>query len=224
MKKLDVITAYFKNQAGKSWAPEFSAEVMESLNKLTNPDRRALRARLFNEAKILQHKNPDFDTLDWLQFCFFQIDKYTFRLHEVYFSPGTDILDNLRELLYQAKETMDLCVFSITDERLAKAIENALKRNVQIRIVTDDMKTNDTGSKIRSLRNMGIKIKIDHSRFHMHNKFGIIDNRIVFTGSFNWTKTATRANQENLLVTTNHSIVTKYHEEFERLWEEMYKF
>lgn len=224
MKDLEKITQFLTEHVGQNWDPEFPAEIIAALNRLTNPERRALRSRLFNEARILEVKNPDFDVLDWLQECFHQIDRHTFRLHQVYFSPGYDILDNLREIIFLAKESLDLCVFSITDERLSKAIINSANHKVNVRIITDDMKTQDNGSQIKLLKEAGIEIKTDHSRFHMHNKFGVIDQRIAFTGSFNWTKTATRANQENLLVTTNHSIVTQYHEEFERLWEEMYKY
>lgn len=224
MKDLDKITQFLTEHIGTNWHLEFPAEIIALLNKLTNPERRALRSKLFNEARILEIKNPDVDVLDWLQECFNQIDQYTFRLHHVYFSPGFDILDNLREIIYLAQETLDLCVFSITDERLAKALINSANHKVNVRIITDDMKTKDNGSQIKWLNKSGIEIKIDHSRFHMHNKFGIVDQRIAFTGSFNWTKTATRANQENLLVTTNHSIVNQYHDEFERLWLEMYKY
>jgi phosphatidylserine/phosphatidylglycerophosphate/cardiolipin synthase-like enzyme len=56
----------------------------------------------------------------------------------------------------------------------------------------------------------------------MHHKFAIIDTRIVFTGSFNWTYTASKHNQENLLVTSNYEILNQYADEFERLWKEMY--
>ena len=224
MKATDLICQYFAEHAGSKWNPDFPLEIIAALNHLNNPDRRDLRSKLFNEAKKIQLKNPEINALDWLHECFNQIDRHTFRLHQVYFSPGFDILDNLRDLIYQAKETLDLCVFSITDERLAFAIKQALKRSVSVRLITDDMKIQDTGSQVKWLKELGVKIKTDESRFHMHNKFGIMDRRISFTGSFNWTKTATRANQENLLVTTNHSIVQQFHEEFERLWEEMHKY
>ncbi|MDA3929246.1 MAG: phospholipase D-like domain-containing protein [Prolixibacteraceae bacterium] len=224
MKILESITAFFSLQVDQPWNPEFPSAIVDQLNTLTNPERRALRSHLFNEAKRLQIKKSEYDVLDWLQECFNQIDKYTFRLHHVYFSPGLDIVDNLRDLIFQAKKTLDLCVFSITDERLSAAIKNSYNYGVKIRILSDDLKTKDQGSKLKWLKELGIPIKIDHSRFHMHNKFGIIDDRIIFTGSFNWTKTASRANQENLLVTTNHSIVKQYSDEFERLWEEMYKY
>jgi phosphatidylserine/phosphatidylglycerophosphate/cardiolipin synthase-like enzyme len=81
----------------------------------------------------------------------------------------------------------------------------------------------DHGSAIWDLKNAGIPVKTDHSRYHMHHKFGIIDSRIVFTGSFNWTYTASKHNQENLLITTNFDINKQYSEEFEQLWAEMFK-
>lgn len=219
-----VISNYFVERAGKEWTPDFPPEIIKLLSELTFPYRKELRSKLFNEAKILQLKDPNINVLDWLHECFDQIDKYTFRLNHVYFSPGLDIVDNLRELIYQSKQTLDLCVFSITDDRLANAIQNSYNHQVKIRILTDDLKTMDNGSKIKHLKELGIPIRIDHSRYHMHNKFGIIDNKIAFTGSFNWTKSASRENQENLLVTTNHSIVSQYRNEYERLWKEMYKY
>jgi phosphatidylserine/phosphatidylglycerophosphate/cardiolipin synthase-like enzyme len=57
----------------------------------------------------------------------------------------------------------------------------------------------------------------------MHNKFGIIDQKIAITGSFNWTLTATLHNQENLLATSNVDIVNQYQHEFNRLWQKMYE-
>lgn len=41
----------------------------------------------------------------------------------------------------------------------------------------------------------------------MHNKFCIIDNRIVISGSYNWTKKA-RLNDENILVVTDNNDLT----------------
>jgi len=97
------------------------------------------------------------------------------------------------------------------------------KRGVKVKLITDDEKINDRGSNINQLKKAGIPVKTDRSRYHMHNKFGIIDGRIVFTGSFNWTYTASKHNQENLLTTSNFDIVQQYQVEFNRLWKEMYR-
>lgn len=52
----------------------------------------------------------------------------------------------------------------------------------------------------------------------MHHKFVIIDKETVMNGSFNWTRSAITANNENVLITNNPEVVKPYMEEFEKLW------
>lgn len=53
----------------------------------------------------------------------------------------------------------------------------------------------------------------------MHNKFAIIDDTHLVTGSFNWTVQAGKSNQENILVVDNPYYIEKYNVEFENLWK-----
>jgi phosphatidylserine/phosphatidylglycerophosphate/cardiolipin synthase-like enzyme len=52
----------------------------------------------------------------------------------------------------------------------------------------------------------------------MHNKFIIIDEQLVVTGSFNWSKAAVNRNRENLLLTGKNTIVKSYVNLFNSLW------
>ena len=54
----------------------------------------------------------------------------------------------------------------------------------------------------------------------MHNKYCIIDGKILITGSFNWTVSAVKYNQENLVILENESLCKKFLEAFEKLWED----
>ena len=54
----------------------------------------------------------------------------------------------------------------------------------------------------------------------MHDKFVVVDDDIVMTGSFNWTVQAAKNNQENVLITDRPFFVFEYKEEFKRLWAE----
>ncbi len=213
---------YFKQQYGKSYSTENDTVVADLINCLNREQRDELKSRLFHEARILDHETQNGDVFNWLEYCLEIIEKYTFRFHKVYFSPGNDILDTISDLIKEAESTIDLCVFTITDSRLARQLSDAERRGVEIRIITDDRKVFDHGSEIFPLSHSGIKVKIDHSQYHMHHKFGIIDQRIAFTGSFNWTYTASKHNQENLLVTSKFDLMKQYSEEFERLWGEMF--
>ena len=51
----------------------------------------------------------------------------------------------------------------------------------------------------------------------MHNKFCVIDNQKVLTGSYNWTTNAESRNDENVLLTSDNDMTTKYSIEFRRL-------
>jgi len=77
-------------------------------------------------------------------------------------------------------------------------------------------------SKHEDLSNAGINVKKDKAAASgyaaMHNKFAVIDQRIVITGSYNWTTNATQNNDENLIIITSRDAAAKYNVEFERIW------
>ncbi len=68
------------------------------------------------------------------------------------------------------------------------------------------------------LRDHGLPVRLDASAFHMHHKFALFDGRRLATGSFNWTRSATEGNEENLIVTDDIRLVRAFAERFERLW------
>ena len=220
---MDQLVKYLSANFGKPFTNETDSEITRMIKSLNREERGDLRYRLFNETRRLDVINNGHQALFWLQNCFDLIDKYMFHIHKVFFSPGTDIIESISDLLGQADKSLDLCIFTITDERLAGNILDCLQRGLKVRIITDDEKMYDNGSAIKDLKNAGIPVKIDHSRYHMHHKFGIIDSRIIFTGSFNWTYSASSHNQENMLVTSNFDIVKQYVDQYELLWNEMFK-
>jgi hypothetical protein len=61
---------------------------------------------------------------------------------------------------------------------------------------------------------------MDRSSFHMHHKFAVVDDRILLTGSYNWTRGAADNNEENLIVTDDPRFVKPYVEEFARLYDQ----
>ncbi|MBD3882457.1 hypothetical protein IFO70_11865 [Phormidium tenue FACHB-886] len=52
----------------------------------------------------------------------------------------------------------------------------------------------------------------------LHHKVGIIDGRVVITGSQNWSDAANESNDENLLVIDNPTVAAHFQREFERLY------
>ncbi len=138
----------------------------------------------------------------------------------VYFSPGDECLNAIRGLLERARKTVDICVFTITDDRIAEEIMETAGRGVAVRIITDDDKSLDAGSDISRLKSRGVPVRCDRSEYHMHHKFAVIDGQAVLTGSYNWTRSAARNNEENLVVHQDLGLAGEFMVEFERLWKE----
>ena len=141
-----------------------------------------------------------------------------------FFSPGDDCLNAIVASIEEASQSINICVFTISDDRISDAIVRAHHRGIYIKIITDNNKLHDAGSDIKELAAKGLDVRIDKTRSHMHHKFAIFDETRVLTGSYNWTRSAAMHNHENILVTDNLSIVQDYSREFDRLWSSMMKY
>jgi len=115
---------------------------------------------------------------------------------------------------------LDICVFTISDNRITDEIIKAWKRGIKVRIVTDDDKQYDKGSDIFQLKSEQIPLVTDKTPDHMHHKFMVADKSIVICGSYNWTRSAATRNNEDIVVLENPVIVHGFVDEFERLWKQ----
>jgi len=90
-------------------------------------------------------------------------------------------------------------MYSFTYEPIAEAIIRAKKRGIKIRILMDKGQSQSKYSKYEFFLDNAIAIIQDRHAGIMHNKIAIIDGRVLFTGSYNWSKSAEGKNEENLL-------------------------
>jgi len=137
---------------------------------------------------------------------------------QVYFSPGDDCPQIIVNQLERASSSIDICVFTITDNRIADAIRDAFVRGIAVRVISDNDKSLDPGSDIQRLKGLGVPIRIDQTEHHMHHKYAVFDQKTTLTGSYNWTRSADKHNDENFLITSEATINRAYLGHFERLW------
>ncbi|KAG0202922.1 hypothetical protein BGX28_004708 [Mortierella sp. GBA30] len=137
------------------------------------------------------------------------------------FFPSEQNFQQLLKTLDGAQKSLDICVYTITDDHLASAIIRAHQRGVKVRIISDNEKADDLGSDVNRLRDdNGIPTRVDKSPSFMHHKFAVIDDALVINGSYNWTKGARFDNRENLTLTNAPKAVQGFKGEFDRLWNE----
>ena len=139
---------------------------------------------------------------------------------EARFSPGLQCLRAIVGEFERARTSVDVCVFTITDDRIVEAMVDAHRRGVTLRVVTDDDKSLDIGSDVERLARKGIDVRMDTSPDHMHHKFAVFDNARVLTGSYNWTRSAADRNHENIVISDDGSLVLAFGKTFERLWDQ----
>ena len=134
-----------------------------------------------------------------------------------YFSPGDECRDAIVNLLNSAKQRVDICVFTISDDRITKAILAAYNRGVSVRVISDNDKANDRGSDVYRLKEQGVPVCMDTSPHHMHHKFAVVDQRLI-NGSFNWTRSASDRNEENIVISDHQQLLGQFIAVFDDLW------
>jgi phosphatidylserine/phosphatidylglycerophosphate/cardiolipin synthase-like enzyme len=137
------------------------------------------------------------------------------------FSPGDGCLSTILGELGRTRKSADICVFTITDDRITSAIVAAHQRGAVVRIITDNDKQFDQGSDIERLRGAGVALKVDESEHHMHHKFAVLDGATLLNGSYNWTRSAATFNEENLIVTSDPALVATFSRQFLDMWRNL---
>ena len=152
----------------------------------------------------------------------------TYGVTEVFFAPDDRPATRLVELLDGAHQKIYAAIYMITDQKIAQALVRARKRGVEVQIIVDASSMVGNYGKGQQLKASNIDLYVfgaEHSFRQplMHNKFAIIDNK-VWTGSFNWTKSANEKNQENVILTDSADVRMRFEHHFKLLKERCQHF
>lgn len=139
---------------------------------------------------------------------------------EVNFTPSLSCEQRIIELIDESQQSVDVAVYSINNDNIVKALNNAHKRGVRVRILTDKTQAGKKSSKAVDMYRAGLDVKVNSAHKIEHNKFAVFDGSKVVTGSYNWTNPATDKNSENcLFILEQNQVVTDYQNRFNELWQ-----
>jgi len=130
---------------------------------------------------------------------------------EVAFSPNGGGAAMIIKAIGQAQKTIKVQAYSFTNADIAKALLDASKRGVQVRVVLDKSQETEKYTSATFLANSGVPVRIDDDFAIAHNKIMILDEETVITGSFNFTKAAEERNAENVLVIRGNKDLAKFY-------------
>lgn len=123
------------------------------------------------------------------------------------------------EDISNATQSIKVAIYHLTSDNIRDALIDAYNSGVDVKVFTDDGSENDTD--IIALKNAGIPVRDDNnSNSLMHNKFMIIDGKILWSGSTNYTYSAFYRNNENAVRIENENIASFYSQQFDELYND----
>jgi mitochondrial cardiolipin hydrolase len=231
--QIDSLAAAYQKTFEDKFFSKSERDALRMLLAEANLDQRKrelLRSKVFDIAKNSAGNSDVRFMVEWLEDASRLLDAHgatptaTQSGGNVYFSPGEDCLNAIVGQIQSARIRLDVCVFTISDDRITDALLACHQRRVAVRIVTDNEKLYDQGSDVSRLSKAGIPIRVDRTEYHMHHKYAVVDEKSVLTGSYNWTRSAALYNEENILVTGELNVVRQFSRAFEKMWEAMDTF
>lgn len=135
---------------------------------------------------------------------------------EAYFENIQDvIIDHISHASYSLKIAMAW----FTNPLIFNALLRARKRGVDVHLLinNDSINNRTNGLPFNKLIQEEAKIYIAETPDLIHNKFCIVDNKIVIDGSYNWTVLAETNNDENIVVIENGNVIKSFISAFNSL-------
>ena len=144
----------------------------------------------------------------------------------------------IAKTLSASTKTVDLALFVFSDQKLANILEERHNQKVQIRALIEPQFAYHSYSEVLDMMGFALsdncKYEVDNRPWKnpistvgvpilakgdsLHDKFAVIDNQTVITGSHNWSEAANNSNDETLIVIENPAIAAHYQREFNRLY------
>jgi phosphatidylserine/phosphatidylglycerophosphate/cardiolipin synthase-like enzyme len=145
---------------------------------------------------------------------------------EVLYAPTDAPLDRLVALYQQARRYIYVSVYGLTSPRAVEALVAAKKRGVDVRMLTDQERTQEIKqhTALLTLRLAGIPIRVNQHDGLMHLKQVVIDDEINASGSMNHTTSGNVYNDERMDIIIDRAISLKVREHFIAMWTDHARF
>lgn len=144
------------------------------------------------------------------------------------FSPGANLENEDVGVLASAQSKIDVAMYAFTDPKIEESLADAARRGVKVRIYRDGLQFADEEARsgrrgepsvIDKLRSVsGIEIKIKRQSLSMHLKTYCVDDRVLRTGSANWSFQGETEQDNDIYLVRNPETIRKFEQEFAKLW------
>jgi len=129
---------------------------------------------------------------------------------QVRFSPKGGATSLVVDAINNAKSSIFVQAYSFTSAPITEALIGARNRGIKVELILDKSNIDGKGTQYPILLNNNMITYVDSKHAIAHNKIMVIDNKVVLTGSFNFTAAAESSNAENILQLTDEKLAHIY--------------
>jgi len=136
---------------------------------------------------------------------------------ENYFAPEDNVGEHIVARLKEAQQSIYFLAFSFTDDRMGQVIRDKAGAGLKVGGVFEKRGSETKESEYGRMHDKKLDVLVDGNQYVMHHKVFIIDEQVVVLGSFNFSKNADTANDENVLIVHDPGLAARYLEEYNRV-------
>ncbi|MBW6410741.1 phospholipase D-like domain-containing protein [Clostridium weizhouense] len=149
----------------------------------------------------------------------FEIEKDQYNdVVSIHFSPEQGLSRYIEKQIEKANKSIEVSMFTFTNKYIGKSLLDAAKRGVKVKVIMEKKQCDfsKVDEELENQPNIELyRVGNKLSKFSaMHQKYCVIDDKTVITGSANWTASGTKFNDEDILILNNRDIAKRYHQNF----------
>ncbi len=134
------------------------------------------------------------------------------------FSPEDDLEGAFVEEIGKATNSIYVMAFALTDKAMFEALKKRITAGVKVYVLLDLTLSRQSTSLKIALREAGATVRISSNNGRMHHKVIVIDENVVITGSANFSASALKVNDENVVIFASPPLARAFTREFTRCW------
>jgi len=142
----------------------------------------------------------------------FEINGFTV---ENCFASEDNCMEKVINAVEKANTSVHFMAFSFTDDDLANAMITNANRGVVIEGIFESRGANTEYSECNTLLKQGFDIRLDGNPYTFHHKVIIVDEQFVIFGSFNFSASADKNNDENLLIWYDPQLAQLFEQQYQ---------
>lgn len=139
---------------------------------------------------------------------------------QVLFAAEDEVISHLVPLIENAQSSIRFMAFAFTHDDLGAAVLAQAEAGIDVQGIFETRASETEYSEMRALYCANVPVRQDGNPRTFHHKVFVIDDKIVITGSLNFSENANDSNDENVIILNHSDIAAQYLQEFDRRWAE----